>query len=222
MLPMPEKGNTLLIQIALQSYDENGFPDDEAAILEQIGNALSVSLDTETDASYVGFIAGGQMCTFCFCIGLASAPEHFILETMQQFSEYEYAGSNLLEDDNWDIYTGGLFPAHQYYERINDSAVVTRFEEGGDPLTKPRTVDHWCYFRNESDRTRFIEIVRQEGFHVEGYHDDGSGEFTFGVQLSRVDLVDRENLFKYTSYLWNLAYEHYGDYDGWGALGEKE
>jgi hypothetical protein len=238
MLPMPKKGNTLLVQIVLPSHkgfsknwlssvisffrgsrSEDGLPsDDEAAVLEKIGNALNVSLNAKIDVSYVGFIAGRQRCTFCFCTGEASTQEQIVHETMRQFPEHECEGSNVLVDDNWDIYTGMLFPSHQFYKQIQDSEVVTRFEKGGDPLTNPRSVDHWCYFRNESDRARFIEKVRQEGFQVDDCHDDGSGEFTFCVKLSRVDLVDRENLFKYTSHLWNLAYEHYGEYDGWGAM----
>jgi len=105
---------------------------------------------------------------------------------------------------------------------IKHSSVVTRLEEGGDPLTKPRTVDHWCYFRNESGRAGFIDSVCQEGFHVDEYYEDQPDGCPFGVQISRVDLVDRKNLFEYTSHLWNLAYKHYGKYDGWGTLEEKE
>jgi len=211
------------VQIALQSYGEEGLPTDkEVVVLERIGSALSISLNTESSTSYVGFISGAQRCTFCFCTGLTFAPEQIVLKTMQQFPEYVCEGINLLEDDSWGIYTDCLFHVHQYYEKINHSMVVTRFEERGDSLTTPRSVDHWCYFRNESDRTRFIECVCQEGFQVEDCHDGDSDEWAFGVHLSRVDLVDRQNLFEYTSYLWNLAYEHYGNYDGWGALGEKE
>jgi len=225
LLPIPDKRHTLMVVLFLQAPNEDSLPnDDEAAVLTRIGDVLNDSLNTSIDASYVGFIASDNQCRFCFCTGTTSTHEQTVSHVMSQFPEYRYA-SHVIEDDDWDIYTEGLFHVHQHYECIKHSAVITRFEEHGDPLTKPRPVDHWFYFRNESDRTLFVEKICKEGFQIEGdYPEDfqDNGEFPFGVNISRVDSVDRQNVFEYTSFLWNLAYEHYGIYDGWGAVSETE
>ena len=222
LLPIPEKGNTLRVLVSLTAPKEDGLPGtNEKIVLDKIGQALNESINAVIDASYVGFIASDKQCGFYFCIGSIFMQEQAIYETMLHFPEYQYE-TYVIEDDNWDVYTGCLFPSYQHYELVQHSSVITQLEEGGDPLTKPRSVDHWFYFRNESDRENFIESVCREGFHIEEYYEDHPGEWPFGVQISRVDLVDRQNLFKYAPHLWNLAYEHYGNYDGWETSVEKE
>ena len=101
--------------------------------------------------------------------------------------------------------------------------VVEKLAESGDSLRKARPVFHWCYFRNESDRSRFVERIMGEGFRVENYPEHlQDDERPFGVQISRMDLIDCQNLFEYTLFLWDLAYEHGGDYDGWETSVERE
>ena len=224
LLPMPDKRNTLMVAVLCNTSDEDGLPnDEEIAVLTRIGEVLDDSLNTSIDAAYVGFIASDKQCRFCFCTESASTHEQIISEALKQFPEYRHE-SHVLEDDNWDIYTECLFDVHQHYECIQHSTVVTRFEEDGDSLTTPRPVDHWFYFRKESDRARFIERVGKEGFQIQNCDsDDGQdGEFPFVVNVSRMDSVDLQSVFKYTSFLWNIAYEHYGIYDGWGAMAVKE
>ena len=223
MLPVSGKRNTFRVTIALQTPNEVGLPDnDEKANLDKIGHALNESINSKIDASYVGFIASNQDAGFYFCMESNSIQKQAIDNVICQFPGY-MGEVFMIEEDNWSIYTACLYPAHQHYEMIKHSAVVTRLEKGGDPLTKPRQVDHWIYFRDVSDRVRFIEKVREEGFQIDNCSEDFQDEeWPYCLQISRTDMVDRQSLFKYTSYLWNLAYEHYGNYDGWGTLEEKE
>ncbi len=223
LLPIADKGNTMRIMVALTAPQEDGGPgDDEKTVLEEIGHALNEAVNMEIDTCYVGFIASAQLCGFYFCTGATSIPKRIVDEALRKFPGYRCT-IDVLKEDNWQIFTECLYPAFQKYELIQHSSVVTQLEKGGDPLTKPRPVDHWCYFRNESDRVRFVEEIRKEGFHIEDYSEAHQfDEWPFGVRFSRVDLVDRQNLFKYTTRIWNLAYEHLGNYDGWETSREKE
>ncbi len=223
LLPISDKGNTVRITVALTAPQEDGSPsDDEATVLEKLGHALNEAVDTMIDTCYIGFIASAKLCGFYFCTRPSSIPKQIIDETMREFPEYQCA-LDVIEEDNWQIFTECLYPAFQKHELIQHSSVVTQLEKGGDPLTKPRLVDHWCYFRTESDRACFAEEIGKEGFHIEDYSETHQfDEWPFGVRFSRVDLVDRQNLFKYTTRIWNLAYQYYGKYDGWETSVEKE
>ena len=112
LLPIPKQENTLRVLVSLTNPQDGGLPAaDERIVLDQVGQALNESINAVTDSSYVGIIASNKQCRFYFCIGGTPIQVQTINETMQQFPEYQ-PEVFIIEDDNWDIYTGCLFPAH--------------------------------------------------------------------------------------------------------------
>lgn len=216
LLPREDQNNVLQVLVRIKSPDENGLPEkEEAELLDKMGQAIFAEFDRLFEISYVGFLASDKVCGFYFCVDTVFDQDNHVDRAMESFPDYEYQ-VNILEDDQWKVYTECFFPGFQRSELIQHSMVVTRLEEDHDPLAVPRKVEHWCYFRKPEDRAAFMEKIREENFHIEDTSEDLEQEhWPYGVRFSRPDKVDRETVFQFTMYLWDLAYQFYGNYDGW-------
>ncbi|MFV0145535.1 ribonuclease E inhibitor RraB [Empedobacter falsenii] len=89
-------------------------------------------------------------------------------------------------------------------------------------MIKPREVFHWIYFKNDENRQKFIEIVKKENFEIIQTQYNNENDFPYVLQIKRVDKVGYSDIDEYTLYLWNLAKENNGEYDGWETSVETE
>ena len=107
--------------------------------------------------------------------------------------------------------------------RLSNKQVIKQLKKHGDKLTKGRLVSHWIYFKTESDRELFLAKIKNDNFIIvsENY-DDSWGEFSFSLHIERLDKVDSKSVDNYVIYLWRLANECNGDYDGWETSIETE
>jgi regulator of RNase E activity RraB len=94
--------------------------------------------------------------------------------------------------------------------------------EHGDPLKRPRRVDHWIYFEVASRRDAFVQAALDDGYEVESAHEDATSERRFCAQLHRVDSVELEEIHDVVMSLMELAEEHDGEYDGWETSVERD
>lgn len=90
----------------------------------------------------------------------------------------------------------------------------------GEKFVVAREVFHWIYFKSEDDREAYIKEVEKERFIIVST-EGAKGEFSLGLQIKRVDKVDKKSVNRYTLFLWELAKKHNGDYDGWETSVEK-
>lgn len=96
-----------------------------------------------------------------------------------------------------------------------DRLTVATLAQRGDPLTKPRQVDHWAYFPTAAARDRFVEEVIPLGFTTSDADSVGQAPNPFCACVSRVDPVDLESIHRVVMTLFRAAKRHAGDYDGW-------
>ena len=220
MLPITGKDDTIQVLMNYKSQDNNGLPNTkEIDTLNSIGRALIEALSNNFTITYIGYLASNGVCGFYFCASTSNEAVQYIKQVMMSFSDYEYS-VHLIETDCWKTYTDCFFPAYQMSELMQNGMVVARLEKGGDSLVKPRPVYHGFRFRKQSDRENFVSAVREEGFVVDSDSNDlENNESPFRLELSRTDEVDCKSVNKYTSYLWNLSYRHYGIYEGWVTQG---
>lgn len=101
-------------------------------------------------------------------------------------------------------------------ELSGNEKVLNSLKSNGDSLIKPRKVDHWIYFKNESDKNCFIEAIKPYNFAIEEENfDKNLGDTPYILHISRTDKVDLENADKFTSLIESKAKQCNGDYDGW-------
>lgn len=224
MIPIVGKDDTLQILVNYISPKDDGLPEKmDINNFNSMGQKLYDILSKEFEISYIGYLASNGVCGFYFCAKASNNQKSFIDEVMISFSEYEYA-VYLIENDCWNAYTGCFFPAYQTSELIQNGMVVARFEKDGDTLVTPRPVYHGFRFRTQSDRESFIAVVREEGFHVDSISENTleNKDAPFRLELSRTDTIDRKSVNECTSYLWKIAYQHFGICEGWYAQGFHE
>jgi uncharacterized protein (TIGR01619 family) len=108
-----------------------------------------------------------------------------------------------------------LFPTDDELQVIKDIRLHETLMERGDPLTEPREIQHWAYFKTDEARRQFLDQVAanlgtlslQEAYET----DDGQ----FGARLAHVGLPDWQSISAITVKLNNFATQAGGEYDGW-------
>lgn len=125
-------------------------------------------------------------------------------------------------DPEWSCYFEFLCPDAERWQWITDRRVVESLQSHGDPLTKPRRVDHWACFGNSYNREEFINAVADQGFELEDAADDSPGERPFSAQVFRTDFVELESIHEVVMLLVRTANELGGEYDGWETFVERQ
>ena len=130
-----------------------------------------------------------------------------VLEPHGHESETAY-----IPDDGWRYYNEFLYPDAERIRWMQDRDVVMQLREHGDTLA-PRVVDHFVDFEQREARDVFARQVAALGFECSLSDEEG-----YSIQASREDAVDLETIHEIVMQLSNIASEHGGEYDGWGAV----
>lgn len=78
------------------------------------------------------------------------------------------------------------------------------------------------YFKSASDGENFLASIKDEGFEIANNDEISSDEFHFFIQLTGVGKVDYDNINTHTIFLWKLAQDSNGIYDGWETFVIKD
>ncbi len=126
-------------------------------------------------------------------------------------------------DPDWSCYFDFLCPDEERWRWILDRRSVEALVDHGDPLTKPRRVDHWLDFSHAEGRDGFLAAVRRLGFELASVPMDArtDARLRYPARIHRVDSVELDDIHDTVMELKLLAEEHDGDYDGWETSLEK-
>ena len=221
--PIADKPNVVWVSIKMNNPREDGLSSqEESGLLGDIEDALVEKIVSKHNAIYVGRLTSAGDRDLYFYFGDTTLYDKTISEVMVAYPKYQFDfGSK--EDKEWGGYFDFLYPLPQQFQSIQNRRVIEQLEKGGDNLTKEREVFHWIYFKSESDRENFLEKIKNDNFSIVDKGSDKSwGEFAYRLQLKRVDKVDQNSVDEYVIYLWKLANEIGGDYDGWETSIEKD
>lgn len=221
--PIADKPNVVWISIKMNNPREDGLSSqEESGTLRDIEDALVEKIISKHNAIYVGRLTSAGDRDLYFYFGDTTLYDKTISEIMVAYPKYQFDfGSK--EDKEWGGYFDFLYPLPQQFQGIQNRRVIEQLKKGGDNLTKEREVFHWIYFKSESDREKFLEKIKNDNFLIVDKGSDNSwGEFAYRLQLKRVDKVDQNSVDEYVIYLWKLANEIGGEYDGWETSIEKD
>lgn len=220
--PIKDKTNLIWISISMNNPKEDGLSsNEESQTLFEIEDNLVKNIKTKHKAIYVGRLTSNSKRELYFYSGDTTLYDKTISESTVKYPMYEY-DYTLKDDKDWDTYQEFLYPTPQQFQCIQNRHVVEQLEKEGDKLIKEREVDHWIYFKSESDRTEFLELIKNDGFTIiyNGY--DKTYEYPYSLQIKRIDKVDQNSVDEYVIYLWKAANDCNGDYDGWETSVEKD
>jgi uncharacterized protein (TIGR01619 family) len=218
--PVADKPNVVWISIIMQNPQENGLSsNEESEILYTIEDNIVNSITNQYNAIFTGRLTSDGKHHFYFYFGDMSAYEKTITQIMLEYPNYEFEFGNK-EDAEWDAYLNFLYPLPNQYQMIMNDRVIRNLEQHGDNLRKKRMVEHALTFKTENDRDNYISEIEKENFKVIDTFPTDDGEYFLNV--GRVDKVDYESVNDYVLYLWKLAGEYNGSYDGWGCTIEKD
>jgi uncharacterized protein (TIGR01619 family) len=221
--PIFDKPNVVWVSIKMNNPREDGLSSQkESEILGEIEDSLVEKINSKHNSIYVGRLTSNGDRDLYFYFADTTHYEKTISEAMVDFPKYEFDfGSK--EDKDWKGYFDFLYPTPKQFKSIQNRRVIDQLEEGGDNLTKSREVFHWIYFKIEKEREKFLSKIKNDNFIIVSKDNDKSlGEFSYSLQIKRVDKVDLNSVNEYVIYLWELANELNAEYDGWETSIEKD
>lgn len=221
--PVSDRQNLVWISLKLNDPREDGMTTaEESEILYDIEDQIESTLSKAHNAIWAGRLTSNGKRDYYFYFENIDLYEKTISELMVQFPTYEYDYGTKLDKD-WETYFNFLYPSPREMQCLQNRRVLDSLEENGDPLTKSRQVDHWIYFNSESNRENYIQKILTKNFKIESKEfDNDSDDEKYPLQISRVDNVDIDSVNEYVLFLWELANEHNGRYDGWETSVEKD
>lgn len=214
--PVDKMPHFFYVSLKMKDPTEDGLSTDkEYETLIQIEDTLIDSLKDKHDIIYVGRLTSNGTRDFYFYTSDTVLIENTISESLVRFPNYEY-DFEIKDDKNWSYYFDFIYPNPRQLQSILNRRVIDNLEKNGDNLTQPREVNHWIFFKTTEAREKYIEKVKEKGFKIEDIDKaDRDKEFKFKLRISRVDNVGHNDVDDYVLYLWELANELDGDYDGW-------
>jgi uncharacterized protein (TIGR01619 family) len=221
--PLIDKPNVVWVSIKMNNPSEDGLSSqEESAILGEIEDVLVDKIISKHNSIFVGRLTSAGYRDFYFYFGDTTLYDKSISEVMVAYPKYQF-DFGAKEDKEWSGYFDFLYPLPQQIRCIQNRRVIDQLEKAGDNLTKSREVFHWIYFKTDSDREKFIEKIKNDNFTIVDKGSDKSwGEFSYSLQIKRVDKVDQNSVDAYVIYLWKLAEEVGGVYDGWETSIEED
>jgi uncharacterized protein (TIGR01619 family) len=222
IVPIKDRLNRLRIDITMKFPGPNGLPSpQEFETLYEIDEKLSNSLASKNSAVYAGHLNCQGKLSLYHYIGDGALFEPTISEAMKAFPDYYYEFRVDREED-WQSYTELLYPLPIQMQSIQNQKLVEQLKNQGDKLERVRPVNHFIYFRNESDLEHFLAEIKGKNFKVLRKEPVDDGEYKIILLLERSDPVDSQSIDDYVLYLWQKARDSHGDYDGWESSIVKE
>ena len=214
--PIENKSNFIWVSVKMNLASQDGLSSSrESEILSKIEDNLVRNINSKFYSTYVGSLTSNGYRDFYFYVGDTTFYEKVLSEFSRTYPDYEIA-YGLKTDENWSGYFNFLYPTPQQFQSIQNRRVIDYLERNGDKLTKMREVDHWIYFKTKRDRDLFLKKIMFDGFTVVTQdHDKKSGGLPYKLHIKRIDKVDWNSVDAYVIYLWKLANEYDGVYDGW-------
>jgi len=218
--PVADKPNVVWVTICMQNPRKDGLSsNEESELLYAIEDNLVDNVINQHNAIFVGRLTSDGARHLYFYFGDTAGYEKTLIQSMSKYPTYKF-DFGTKEDAEWDGYLNFLYPMPDQYQMIMNARVIRNLEQNGDNLTKERMVDHWIYFKTENDMQSYISEIEKQNFKVISSRQNEEDKL-YVLNIGRVDKADYQNVNEYVLYLWELASEYNGFYDGWGCPIQK-
>jgi len=202
------------VRLRMNRPSANGLSSqEEFETLKRIERALEAEL-SGNDARYVGRNTSSGCRDFYFYLARPQLWDQNVAGVLSSFSDYEFQ-TGTRDDPAWEVYSNFLLPGPVGRQIIRNRRVCEALESRGDPLVKPREIDHWSYFPDQACAEAYLADAIALGFQLRCRSEDGDGPRSHGVQVWRVDTPSFAEIDDVNLPLLEVAQCHRGAYDGW-------
>lgn len=208
----------IITGVTFKDCNPDGFPTkEEFDNLYKIADSVKDIISNSTSSLAVGtFTYQCERLDYYYVRdtnGLSTKLSKLYSRSFPAYSSY----TNIKEDRSWDGYLQFLYPNEETYEYMSNQKVVLKLMEAGDNVEKARQVDHWLYFKTESDRDCILPYLQQNHFKTKEKETNKDLDYPFQLRISRVDKAALETITRITLELRKQAKKCNGNYDGWEA-----
>lgn len=211
--PIKDKLNNVQVAIrANEPHTDSLSFKKQSDTLITVGDALANELKADNNSIYIAMQVG-EGCKIYFYCSDTDLLYDSVSNVMAGFADFEFE-VDFSEDKEWEVYYG-LYPCPWQFQSMGNLRVIKQLKKKGDQLIEPREVKHTISFESKADRKGFLKDAKKQGFSVSDIFEDSSKWKPYGLEVSRVDKVDWINVDEYVLYLWELANQCNGFYDGW-------
>lgn len=205
--PDDERPWLLCVRVEMKQPTEHGLSHrDEADDLADFEDALTAAMGIHGAFQVARMTRAGFREFFFY--GKEDEPLAEILDDVVPESGYQVAWRTE-EDPEWGFFAQLLYPDPKSLRYIWDRRVCRQLAEHGDDPQAERPVDHFVRFESEESAEAFAKAAQAQGFSA-SIEDNN-------VSLQRADRTELEHIHEVAWAVIELADEHDGDYDGWGA-----
>jgi hypothetical protein len=197
----------------------DGFPTEKEFLsLYKVSDSVKTIMDGATKNKLAGtFTYQCERLDYYYVADTTGIREKLRKLYDAQFKSY-VPYTNIKADKDWQFYLDFIYPNEETREIIGNQKMVTKLQEAGDKLDKPRQVDHWIYFPSEKDRNCFVPYLIQHNFKIETGEKTADTKQRIKLHILRTDKVDLPSINKLTLELRKEAKKCNGDYDGWETV----
>ncbi|MCB0473332.1 MAG: DUF695 domain-containing protein [Flavobacteriaceae bacterium] len=218
----PSYKNLLLVGSSTEKCYQNGFPTGQG--LEdfyKFSDATAPVVDSLTKNSLVGIIT--YKCTGIDVYYVKDTTN--LRSSLSALIKKDFSGAQnyifIENDKKWDYYKR-IYPGEVNDNFLMNQSFLNQLAYEGDDLGKQRKVSHWAYFKNDKNRSKFIDKIQVLDFKVDTTRFIVNKNLPFEVELSRTDSITPRNIEDITKLLTSLSLAYKGVYDGWGTEAVKE
>lgn len=155
--PIQDKPNLVWVSLKMNTPREDGLSsNEEFDTLSAIEDRLQEFILNNHNSIYAGRLTSNNNRDFYFYFGDTTHYDKTISDAMAAFPAYNF-DFGVKKDPEWSSFSDFIYPNPRQFESIQNRKVVASLEKNGDLLTKERPVDHWIYFKTESDKTDFLK-----------------------------------------------------------------
>ncbi len=206
--------------VSFKNCNDEGLPGKrEFASLYKISDSIKSIIDRLTANNLTGsFTYMCQRLDYFYVSDTVGLREQLAFFYREKFPQYNPYYINIKEDKPWASYLDFLYPNEESFEFMQNQKVVTALQNGGDKLLKERLVDHWLYFKTDTDRNCFITYATKQKFKIIAKERSSDPKSPFKLQIARVNKADVVSISKVTIELRKQAKKCNGEYDGWETV----
>lgn len=217
--PMKDRTMALVVRTRLRNPGSNGQPAmEEIPRLDSLEEDMAARLSKATGAIYAGRFTQRGLREFCFyaldSVGYAEA----LYAAFAAYPGYEWLGK-AVADKAWSNYFDMLYPAPDQLERMRFRRQSDALRQAGDPLERPRPIEHRLRFRTRVSRDQFLRQPGMGDYLIVELPElpDEKNEFPFMLRLQHSAIPDYRFIEQVAMGFRTRALELKGRYEGWAC-----
>lgn len=138
-----------------------------------------------------------------------------IQQIMSEYNLLFECGSH--KDNRCRLYLEELYPSELEFHQIESRHIIETLLLEGDTIEQPREVEHYAFFQTEANMLRFVEAIKELGFHLKQSIIQSESDYPYGAIVAKEHSVTLEVVQNTIADLLEKIMLEHGYYEGWST-----